>query len=413
MTTTKPPLFSGKLLLLLATLAGVFGVLLFLGLWPRRERVAAITEEARDAQTETPRVTIAKAVAAPPNREIILPGTVSALLETPIYARAEGYLKVLRADIGDMVKKDQVLAELDTPELDQSLNQARARLDQLKAAQLQGAALAQQAAANLKLSEITLGRVEQLMAEGVVSKQDGDDRRAMRDVRLAEVASAKAAIEVAKQNVRAQEAEVARIEQLAAFKMIRAPYDGIITVRNCATGNLITPAAVAQGRDLFRIANNDVLRVFVSLPQTNIPDVKVGQAAEVSIVGQGGAPFRGQLARTANALDESTRTQRTEIRVTNRNNTLLPGMYVQAKFLAAKPRSLIRIPGDTLVTRSDGPYVAVVDEESRVRFVPLELGRDLGPQIEVLSGLKGGESLVVNPADTVQDGVLVHGIPRK
>lgn len=411
--TAKPPFFSARLALVLAMIAALFGTLLYLGLWPRRERVAAITEEVRQAQSGIPQVTVARATLAPPTRELTLPGTVAAILETPIYARAEGYLKSVRADIGDIVKKDQVLAELDTPELDQSYRQARARLDQLRAAEKQAAATEQQARANLELAEITLGRVEKLVAEGVLSKQEGDDRRAQRNVRLAEVESARAAIDVARENVRAQEAEVARLEQLLAFKLVRAPYDGVITVRNCATGNLITPAAVAQGRELYRIANNDVLRVFVSLPQANLTDVRVGQDAEVEVVGQPGLRFRGKLVRMANALEESTRTQRTEIRVENRDNALLPGMYIQAKFLGVQPKSTVLIPGDTLVTRSDGSYVAMVDETSRVRFVKLTLGRDLGPQVEVLAGLRGGESLVVSPSDAVVEGVTVRGMPRK
>jgi RND family efflux transporter MFP subunit len=411
--TAKPPFFSGRPLLVLTLIAAVFGGLLFVGLWPRRERVAAITEEVRQAQSGIPQVTVARASLAPPTRELVLPGTVAAILETPIYARAEGYLKAVRADIGDVVKKDQVLAELDTPELDQSFEQAKARLAQLRAAEKQAIAMVQQAQANLELAEITLGRVEKLVTEGVVSRQEGDDRRAQRQVRLAELESARAAIEVARQNVRAQEAEVARIEQLLAFKRVLAPYDGVITVRNCATGNLITPAAVAQGRELYRIANNDVLRVFVSLPQANLADVRVGQDAEVEVVGQAGLRFRGKLVRTANALEESTRTQRTEIRVENRRNALLPGMYIQARFLGVQPRPTVLIPGDTLVTRSDGSYVAVVDESSRVRFVKLELGRDLGPQVEVLGGLRGGEALVVSPSDAVVEGAEVRGVPRK
>jgi RND family efflux transporter MFP subunit len=410
---TKPPFFSGRLLMVVILIAGVFAALLMLGLWPRRERVAAITEEVRDLQSGIPQVTVAQAVMAPPSRELVLPGTVAAILETPIYARAEGYLKSVRADIGDIVKKDQILAELDTPELDQSLNQARARLDQLRASEKQSRAMEQQALANLELAEITLGRVEELVAEGVLSKQDGDDRRAQRHVRQAEVESAKATIEVALQNIRAQEAEVARLEQLASFKLVRAPYDGVITVRNCATGNLITPSAVAQGRELYRIANNDILRVFVGLPQMNLADVRVGQDAEVTVVGQAGLRFRGKLARTANSLEESTRTQRTEIRVENRNNALLPGMYIQAKFLGVQPKTTVLIPGDTLLTRSDGSYVAILDDASRVRFAKLDLGRDLGSQVEVLAGLRGGESLIVSPSDAVVEGALVKGIPRK
>lgn len=409
----KPPLFSGKLLVFVVLIAIVFGAALFTGLWPRRQKVAAITEQAKADASAAPVVTVAKAIPAPDNRELILPGTVSALLDTPIYARAEGYLKVLKADIGDVVKKSQVLVELETPELDQQLRQAHARLDQLKATLGQTQAQEQQVKANLKLAEVTLGRVRELVEQGVMSKQDGDDRLAQYDVRQAELKSAIAAIDVAKQNIAAQDAEIMRLEELSSFKMVRAPFDGVITVRNAATGNLIIPATGTAGRELFRMANNDILRVFVSVPQSSIPDVRVGQKAEVAIADRPNEKFIGNVSRDANAIDVETRTQRTEVRVVNRQNKLLPGMYVQVKFLGAKPRSMVMIPGDTLVTRADGAYVAAVGDGSKVEFKKLVLGRDLGTQVEVLGGLSGDELLIVNPSDVVQPGIRVRPSPRK
>lgn len=408
----KPPLFSGKALTLIVVIVLVFAGMFVAGLWPRRERVAAITKQAQEDSAEAPPVTISKAIPAPATRELMLPGTVSALLDTPIYARAEGYLRTLKADIGDVVKKDQVLAELDTPELDQQLLQARARLDQLTAALGQANAQEQQGVANLKLAEITLGRVKQLVSEGVFSKQDGDDRLAQFDVRKAELQSSRAAIDVARQNIAVQKAEIARLEELTGFKMVRAPFDGVITVRNAATGNLIN-ATGTSGRELFRMANNDILRVFVSVPQSSIPDVAVGQKAEVAIADRPNEKFIGDVRRDANSIDVETRTQRTEVRVVNRQNKLLPGMYVQVTFMGAKPRSLILVPGDTLLMRSDGAYAAVVGEGSKVEFRKLALGRDLGTQVEVLSGLKGDESLIVNPSDAVKDGIRVRPMPRK
>jgi RND family efflux transporter MFP subunit len=203
---------------------------------------------------------------------------------------------------------------------------------------------------------------------------------------------------------------VARLRQLTAYKEVRAPFDGVITVRNCATGNLVTPNN--QGRELFRMANNDVLRVFAALPQSNIPDVRVGDKAEVWIADRPNVRFRGEVARYANAIDEMTRTQRTEVRVTNRDNLLLPGMYVQVRFQAAKPRSLVLVPGDTLLTKAEGSFVAVVDG-GKVRMQKVSLGRDLGATLEVTEGLLGGESLIVNPSDAVRAGVTVKSIPRK
>ncbi len=412
MSEPKPPLFSGKLLGLVTLLAIAFGGLFVTGMWPRRERVAAITEQARSEASEKLGVTVAKAIMAPPAREIVLPANVSALLDTPIYARAEGYLRSLKADIGDVVKKGQVLVELETPELDQSLRQSRARLDQLRAALNQAKALEQQSLANVKLASITVERVRKLVAEGVVSKQDGDDKQAVFEVRQAELASARAAIQVAEQNLKAQEADVARLEELSSFKQVRAPFDGVITLRNAATGNLVTPSAANGGRELFRMSNNDSLRIFISLPQANIPDVRVGDKAEVIIPDQGRS-FKGYVIRAANALDDQTRTQRTEVRVVNQNNALLPGMYVQVKLGIGKPRSMVLIPGDTLLTNSDGAFVAVVGPDSKVAMAKVEVGRDLGTQVEILGGLRGGESLVVNPSDAVRPGIVVNATLRK
>lgn len=410
MNKDKPRFFTTQLVGLVLFVLAVFGGLFAVGMLPRKERVAAITQQTREDVTETPTVTVASAVAAPPSREIILPATSSAIMDTPIYARAEGYLVKLRADIGDRVKKGQVLVELDTPELDQQFASARARLAQVKASQGQLAAAERESAAAVKLAAITAERWKRLVAEGVFSKQEGDDKDAMLEVRQAELESAKAAVNVGRETVRAQEAEVARLEQLASYKEVRAPFDGVITVRNCATGNLVSPNN--QGRELFRMSNNDILRVFAALPQANVADVRTGDKAEVWIADRPNVRFNGQVARSANAIDEATRTQRTEVRVTNRDNLLLPGMYVQVRFMAAKPRSLVLVPGDTLVTKPDGSFVAVVDS-GKVRMQKVSLGRDLGATVEVTQGLLGGESLIVSPSDAVRPGISVKPSPRK
>lgn len=411
MSEPKPAFLSVRLVLILLVIVSAFAGLYFAGLGPRRDRVAAVTKQTREDAAEAPAVTVAKAVAAPPSREILLPGTASALLETPIYARAEGYLKKLSADIGDVVKKDQVLVELDTPELDQQLLSARARLDQIRASLGQLQAAERQTQANLKLASLTVERWKRLVAEGVYSKQEGDDKQAIFEVRQAEVASAQAAVRVGNENIRAQQAEVARLEQLQAYKLVRAPYDGVITVRNCATGNLVSPNN--QGRELFRIANNNTLRIFVALPQMNIPDVMPGHKAEVAIADRPNVKFLGEVNRTANSLDDATRTQRTEVRVQNRNNLLLPNMYVTVKFIGAKPRNMVLVPGDTLITRPTGTFVATVADGGVAQFQKVSVGRDLGAQVEVTEGLVGGENLIVNPPDSVKEGVRVRPMPRR
>jgi RND family efflux transporter MFP subunit len=409
---SKPPLWSLKLGGFLLFIAMVFGALLALGLLPRRERVAAITKEAREEALEIPSVTVTKAEATPPVRELNLPGSVAAIGETPIYARAEGYIKIRKVDIGDRVKAGDMLVEIDSPELDQQIAAAKARLDQMKAALGQARASEQQAQAQLKLANVTRERVSRLVAEGVISKQEGDNSQALYEVRTADVAAAKAAISAAEQTIRAQESEIARLNELATFKRVTAPWDGIITVRNCAVGNLITPSAIAQGRELFRLADIRILRVFVNLPQANVPDVQAGQPAEVVIAGTSRA-FPGKVSRLATAIDVNTRTQLTEVQVTNQGEALLPGMYVQVKLKGGAPRSVVIAPGDTLVTRTDGSFVATVADGARVDFRKVTIGRDLGTSVEILSGLNGGESLIVNPSDAVKDGVRVRPIPRK
>jgi RND family efflux transporter MFP subunit len=411
-TAGKPAFFSPKIAGLLLFVVLVFGGLFAAGMLPRRARVAAITEEAREDRSSLPAVTVAKAAAATPSRELVLPGSAAAIGETPVYARAEGYIKTRRVDIGDAVRAGDVLVEIDSPELDQQIATAVARLDQLKAALGQTRAAEQQSLAQAKLAGITRERVSRLVAEGVVSKQEGDNVQASYEIRQADVAAARAAIAVAEQAIRTQESEIARLREIEKFKLVRAPWDGVVTVRNCAVGNLITPSAIAQGRELFRVADLRVLRVFVSLPQADVPDVHAGQAAEVTIAGTA-RTFRGRISRLSNSVDPATRTQLTEILVANDDRALLPGMYVQAKIETGRLKPLVLIPGDTLITRNDGSYVAIVDGGSKVQFQKIAIGRDLGSQVEVLSGLQGGESLVVNPGDAVKPGVPVAAKLRK
>ncbi len=408
----KPAFFSAKVFGLFLFVALVFAGLFVAGMLPRRERVAAVTQEARQEAASVPAVTVARAVPGAPVRELLLPGSAAAIGETPVYARAEGYIKTRRVDIGDPVRAGDMLVEIDSPELDQQIAAALARLDQLRATLGQTRAAEQQALAQVKLTTVTRERVLKLVAEGVVSQQEGDNVQAQYEVRQADLAAARASIAVAEQAIRTQEAEVARLREIEKFKTVRAPWDGVITVRNCAVGNLITPAAVAQGRELFRIADLRVLRVFVNLPQADVDDIAVGQPAEVTIAGTARA-FAGKVSRLANAVDPATRTQLTEILVTNDQRALLPGMYVQVKLASRKPKSLLLIPGDTMVTKNDGTYVAIVGNESRVRYQKIAIGRDLGAQVEVLTGLDGTESLVVNPSDAVKPGVRVQAQLRK
>jgi RND family efflux transporter MFP subunit len=393
-------------------LALLVGALYYAGWAPRRERIQIIEAEAKTNAEERLPVTVSKVKLSPLVHELVLPGTVSAIGETPIYARAEGYIKTRKVDIGDVVRKGDLLVEIDSPELDQQLRNANARLEQIRAASAQVRAAIEQAKATAKLAEVNYSRSRQLVADGILAKADLDEKTAMFDARKADVRAQEANLLAAEEAIKAQLAEVARLEQLAAFKRVTAPWGGIITQRNCAVGNLITPSALAAGRDLFRLSDISKLRVFVNVPQSNVGDIRTGGKAIVRIPELRRA-FNGNIARTSSALENQTRTLLTEVNVTNENNTLLPGMYVQVGLETTRARRSLLVPGDTIITRTDGTYVAVVIPGNKIAIRKLETGRDYGTELEALSGVNEGDSIVVNPSDDVQNGITVKPSLRK
>ena len=400
------------LLILITALAA--GLLFYAGWAPRRDRLQAVTAESAAEQKETLVVTIAAVRVTDQPPALVLPATLGGIRETPVYARAEGYIKKLYVDIGDYVRAGQVLVDIDSPEQDQQLRNSRARLDQIQASLAQTQAAEMAARANLKLASVTVGRIAELVRQGVTSKQQGDEAQAHFEARQADVAVQEANVLVARQNIRAQEAEVSRIEELTRFQKVTAPFEGLITVRNCAVGNLITPQSLQQGRELYRLTDLSTLRVFVNTPQANITDIRVGQRAVVTTQDQPGKQFIGAVKRTANALDPQTRTLLTEVNVANQGRALLPGMYAHVVFDAlATGRRTVLIPGDTLVTTSQGPQVATVDGASRIHWVKVVAGRDLGLEVEITKGLAGSEKLVINPSDDVREGRLVQTTRKK
>ncbi len=398
----------GILFLLAVVAAGIF----FVGWMPRQARLQMIEAEAKSNAEERLAVTVTKVKLSPPTHELSLPGNVAAIGDTPIYARAEGYIKIRKVDIGDKVKAGDTLVEIDSPELDQQLRNSKARLEQLKAAAMQVRAAIEQASANVKLADINFGRSKQLVAEGIIAKADLDEKTAVFDARKADVRAQEANLVAASEAISAQVAEVARIEQLTQFKRVTAPWDGIITQRNCAVGNLITPTAIAAGRDLFRLSDISKLRVFVNVPQSNVGDLKMGQKATVRVP-EINRTFIGTVARAASALENQTRTMLTEVSVVNQGNALLPGMYVQVALETSLARRMLLVPGDTVVTRSDGTFVAVVGKDSKVTFRKIDIGRDYGTELEAIGGVVEGDMVVVNPSDDVKNGVVVRPMARK
>ncbi len=378
------------------------------GYKPWKERQNRLYASTKVEVEREPVVSVVGVTRAPATSELVLPSAISAVLETPIYARAEGYITKIYADIGDRVKEGQVLIDVDTPELDEQLRQSRYRYNQFKASSGSTMANLVQAKANLKLAEVVLKRTKQLVEQGIHSPQELDDKQAAYDVSVAATASAQAAVESAEEGKKAVNSDIERLISQTQFKKVVAPFSGVITVRNCAVGNLVSGSASANtGPGLYRIADPRVLRVFIAVPQTNAPSIQPGMAADLEVTEFPGRVFHGAVARTANSLDPASRTLRTEVRIDNKDWTILPGMYGNVHLKVPNPGTTWIVPGDTTIARPDGIFVAVVEPNRRIRMQKLTVSRDMGRELEVVQGLRGGERLVVNPSDEIRDGMEV------
>ena len=394
------PILVGTLVIL------IFAVLWYTALGPRQQRDREIRQALRQTQAP-PTVLVAKATRLPARGDLLLPGTILAGTETSVFARAEGYLRKRLVDIGDTVKADQVLATVEAPEVDKQVLQAQATLSRAEAALLQAKAALEQSNTQLKLAEVTAQRWNTLFAKRVVSRQEADEKQASWEARRADNEAARANVTAAENTVNANRADLQRLMDLKGFQEIRAPFAGIITARNTDVGALIRTGA-SEGRELFHLAQIDTVRIMINVPQTNIPSIRVGATARVTVQERPGMQFSGKIVRTANALETATRTLLTELQVANPEHILLPGMYAQVRLANARNEPVVMISGDTLVVRSDGPQVAVVGEGGKIQYRKVSLGRDFGMETEVLSGLEGGESMVINPSDDIQEGVVVQ-----
>ena len=385
----------------------LFAIIFIVGYIPRRERNKQTVEAAKREARSLPIVIVAEAQHAGKTVTLMLPGNIQAVTETPILARAEGYLVKRTADIGDRVKAGQLLAELATPELDQQVEQAKATLQQTRAALVQARANVSQAKANVNLAEVTARRNSTLVTRGVLSKQEGDQSNANYQAQLAQVQAAEATVNAAQQNVNAAEANLQRLTEMQSFKKITAPYDGVITLRNIDTGTLINTGTTL----LFRIAQTTVLRIFINVPQSNYNDLHVGESADINVQELPGRKFIGKITRISGALDTGTRTMLTEVQIRNSDNSLMPGMYAQVILSVTRSHPPVIVPGDAVVVQDKGTFAAVVDHRDIVHFQPIALGRDYGAVVEVTSGLKPGDKVVINPGDEIHEGVHVKTAP--
>jgi membrane fusion protein (multidrug efflux system) len=364
------------------------------GYWPRHHAQTKLAQETRAQAREAPRVAVITAQAEDSGRSLVLPGNLVAMQDTLVYARANGYVRRWRVDIGDRVHDGDVLAELDTPEIDQQLKQSRATLQQ------QRAALAQ-AQANLAFALVTANRYQPLFEAGVVPKQLADQANAQAKIWQANVNAAEA-------NIVAQAANVGQYAELVSYGRVLAPFDGTISERRIDVGSLVNAGSGANGQPLFRLVAIDPMRVFVQVPQTYAPGVHVGDAATVAVRQYPGRDFAGKVTRSAGALDPTSRTLNTEIQVPNRSGDLFPGMYAEVTMTGTVSHPVVRVPSSAVIADSQGVHVAVVDPSSRVHLTTVQPGRDFGSVIELVGGLSGGEQVVVSPLASVTDGMPVQ-----
>lgn len=376
--TNKPDrLRPGRTRLLLLGALAVGAGLLAWTLVSRGMARAALAQ--RTVAMATPTVSIIKPQRSPADEALVLPGTVQAYYEAPIYARTSGYLKMWYTDIGTHARRGQLLADIDTPEVDQELRQAEADL-----------ATAQ---ANYELSQTTNQRWQGLLATDSVSKQDAETKASDEAAKKASLASSAA--------------NVARLRDLESFKRVVAPFDGVVTARNTDIGALIA-AGQNSGTALFRMSDTRKLRIYVQVPQPYAPAAIPGVVAQVTFQEHPGKAYPTQVVRTAEALDPASRTLQVELQVDNSKGELFPGSYAEVHFkLPGNPGSL-RVPINTLVFRSAGLQVAVVGDDHQIRLKNIVEGRDFGKSVEVLSGLDPDDQIVLNPPDSIADGAAVR-----
>ena len=316
----------------------------------------------------------------PRSNELELPGSVQAYTESPIYARTNGYLLHWYKDIGATVQKGELLADLDTPEVDQELSQSQAARQQMVAA--------------LELARTSADRWRELRKTDSVSQQELDQR-------TSDYAQAQA-------NLAAADANVRRLQQLESFKHVYAPFAGVLTRRNVDIGALVNAGNGGSGKELFNLALIDPLRVYVSIPEADAPAIRAGMRAWIALAEFPAARFTGTVVRTANAIDQNTRTLLTEVDVPNQDGRLLPGAYAQVYFDVPLNGGRLSVPSSAMLFRSEGPCVAVVGPGDRVQLRPIVIGRDFGTSLEILQGVRANDRVVENPPDSLETGQIVH-----
>jgi RND family efflux transporter MFP subunit len=385
------------ILILVAFLAGYI---------PFRKRREVIAGEARAQEQALPRMEVMRVGRSAGKSEIELPGNIQAITEAPILARSDGYIQRRLADIGDRVRAGQPLAEIEAPEIDEQIRQSRAALQQAQAAVDQAVANYERGKADEALAKVTAERWAALLVKGVVSRQENDRYQAEHQALAAASKASEKAVAVQRSNVAAAEANLARLDKIQGYRLVKAPFDGVITLRNVDVGALVNAGSTM----LFRIAQNGTLRTYVNVPQANASGVRVGQAAEIRVSNLPGRHFRGTVARTANALDPASRTLLVEVHVPNPDGALLPGMYARVNLISSRAGALLSIPSDALIVRGEGTTVALVQDDGTVHLQRVEVGRDYGDRLDITGGLREGQRIIPNPGDVIREGLRVQPV---
>jgi RND family efflux transporter MFP subunit len=362
-------------------LVGIVVVLVIVGIFTmlqHREQYNALAKETE--KLAVPTVAVIHPTVEPSQEDLILPSTLQAYTESPIYARTTGYLKKWNHDIGSHVQRGELLAEIETPEVDQQLSQARADLGTMQA--------------NENLSRITAARYEELIKTDGVSKQEVDNA-------VGDYAARRAAVASAQANVR-------RLEELESFKRVYAPFSGVVTRRNVDIGNLINAGNGGAAQELFVLASTDPIRAYISVPELYAPAVHPGVGAYLELTLYPGQKFQAKVVRTADAIDLASRTLNTEVDVPNKDGQLLPGGYAQVHLLVGVKGTRLQVPVNALLFRAEGLRAPVVDGNNRVHLRQLAIGRDYGTALEVLQGLSPEDWIVLNPPDSLDEGMQVN-----
>jgi RND family efflux transporter MFP subunit len=415
--------------------AVLLAVLVVIGIVPRVRQNAELVAASTAPDAGLVQVSVVAPRSSDGPIDLVLPSNIQAIEEAAIYARTSGYVRERYVDIGDRVAAGKPLAQIDTPELDQELSQARAALAQTRSGLAQARAGFTQAQANLnqaragleqsKANEsfagVTADRFGKLERDELVAHQDADEKRTAHaaarattavsqanvEAMQANLGALEASVEAARASVAASEANVQRLMALQSFQRVEAPFAGIITARGIDRGALITSGSGSGANLLFRIAHVENLRIFVNVPQTFVRSIVPGQEVRILVPEYPQRAFVGKIASTAGALDPTSRTLLTEVRLRNDDHALMPGMYAQVKFSLVPANAVWIVPATALIARSAGPQVVDVRRDGTVHYLAVQLGRDLGQSVEIVAGLGGRESLVVSPPDGLKEGMRV------